>query len=460
LRVSFASLSRFVRRFAREERGVITVQNLFLTIACCAIGSIGLDVTHFYAARTELQVAADIGAHSALYLRYNGRSEADARTGAIDAVEYGMPDDVYGEVLEPADIVFGTWDAASDEFEPLEADSTAMPTAVQVTTNRAGDNPVGSFLFRIVGIDEMDVRASAVYLASGDPCAQLQGVFAVGDVTPNSHNTLSAGICVHSETGEVDFKNDQIFMPDSHVSAPDAATNVKCSNKCTGFEEAKRNGTYDLEQFLAPIRDMPGADTGATLLADVKEALPNWSNWTVFNEGAGIRARTAAQAGTPSNVTGRVNYIDCGSSGGTVELGGAYTNAVLLLNNCTVKIKKNNTVSLSNTIIYTTSTDKNNSIAFSGSGHGIGMDPTCSGSGAAAILTRGGFNTASGTKFQNATVRALGDVSFAAGTGAQDVAGVSIIAGGAANLASHNLLNACPPDPNDPPQLVTFRLAH
>ena len=61
-----------MQHFARDESGVMSVYNLFLTVACCAIGAAGVDVTHFYTARTELQVAADIAAHSALYLRYNG----------------------------------------------------------------------------------------------------------------------------------------------------------------------------------------------------------------------------------------------------------------------------------------------------------------------------------------------------------------------------------------------------
>ena len=460
MRMLTAYLSRLVRRLARDERGITTIQNLLLTVACCAIGALGLDVTHFYAARTELQVAADVAAHAAMHRRYNGRTAAQARSDAIAMVEYSLPRNVYGTVLETSEIVFGTWNTTSGTFTALAANSPTLPTAFQVTTNRAGDNPVGSFFFRVVGVRSRDVTAKAIYLASGDPCAQLQGLFAEGQVNPSSNNAYSANFCLHSND-EVPLNADNRFDPLSSVSAP-SLSDIDCASndanmdaKCPNLRTIRREATYDLERHLAPIRDLPGADTDASMLADVREAVPNW-NWTGISQS--ISTVTAAQLGTPSNLSGRVNYIECASNG-KIELSGAYTDTVLLLNNCQVSIKKNNTVSLSNTIIYTTSTDKANSIAFSGSGHRIGMDPTCTGSGGAVLLTRGGFNTASGTKFQNATVWALGDVGFAAGAGAQDAAGVSIIAGGEIKVTSNNVLNACPPDPNAPPTMVSFRLA-
>ena len=290
MRVSLADLKRFIRRLAREERGIITVQNLLLTVTCCAIGSIGLDVTHFYAARTELQVAADIGAHSALYLRYNGRSEADARAGAIARVEYSLPPDIYDTVLEPEDIVFGTWNAATEAFTPLVANDPTMPTAVQVTTNRAGDNPVGSFFFRIVGVDSMDVTARSTYSAVGDPCSPMQGLFGQGKVWVRSGNSAGAGVCFHSnDVVDTQNNNDCQYTPTDPLedtcqgsaghailSMPDSSRlSNGTKNEC--INEAKRSATYDLSRYYSPLQ---GATTGPALLSQVDQVMQNMPAWS------------------------------------------------------------------------------------------------------------------------------------------------------------------------------------
>ena len=110
------------RRFARDEQGVVSVQNLFLLMACCAIGAVGLDVTHFYAAKTQLQISADLAAHSALYTsRYGAYSNSQyypltqdaARDAAIAAVQFGMPESLYETVIQDSTIVLGTFDHAT-----------------------------------------------------------------------------------------------------------------------------------------------------------------------------------------------------------------------------------------------------------------------------------------------------------------------------------------------------------
>jgi hypothetical protein len=450
-----------LRRFVRCESGSMTIHGLFTFAACCAIGAIGLDVTHIYAARTQLQVAADLAAHAALYQRYQGRSPTDARSDAIAAVQYGMPRTSYGDVITPTDIRFGNYAAATRTFTPTATSSTALPAAVEVRTSQAGDNPVATFLFRIVGVNEMDVSARALFVATGDPCDRTQGLFAIGEVTPNSNNFYSGSFCVHSQT-RVGEQNEPNYAPGSSVSAPNMAS-LTCQNKCTSFNNARRTGSYDLNQRLNPLRlsGTLATETRADLLADVRAAMPNW-DWNGISQTIEAPALpTGSGIISPSSVNNRVVYYDCRSSGGSAPLDGTYRKTVLLLHGCAASLKD---VTLEDSIVYTTNTDPRNSIAVHGSGSlMLGTDNNCDGSGSAAILTRGGFDAPAKLKFEGGTVLALGNVKFAAQFGYAHKGdagqGVSIVSGGTIDPTSNNNFIACPPPANYKPSLVTFTLA-
>ncbi|EYD76105.1 hypothetical protein Rumeso_02294 [Rubellimicrobium mesophilum DSM 19309] len=396
-------LGRWARGFARDQAGFITVQNLFLTVACCAVGAAGLDVTGLYQARTQLQVAADTAAHAALYSMYQGKTAEQAKDAAVGVANYatgGANATVgpYGTVLERSDIVFGTWNMNTATFTRLPATSTDMPTAVAVTTNRAGDNPVGSFLFRIVGITQMDVSALAIYSVTGDPCATMQGLFGVLQVSANGNNNYSNGICVHSQD-EVDLQANNDFTKDSVVSAPNKA-DITCGNGCDNFELVKRSENRDLEPWLSPIRPV-ASETPEILLGQVRTVVGSarLNSWLTTTE---IQSYLGGYDITPSSlVAGRATYIGC-TSGGTLRLGAdkkgstvldTFSN-VVLLTNCKIDMKG---VTFSNAVVYTTNTsgvdkhpaDASVSIDNGADGVTLGTDTTCSGNGYAAILTRG-----------------------------------------------------------------------
>ncbi len=481
------TLAQFVpswmRRFARDERGVISVQNLFLTFGCCAVGAAGMDVTHFYAARTELQVAADVAAHSALYTRHRGASEADARAAAVAAVEYSLPAATYGPVVASNAIVFGTWNDATGRVDPLPAGSTALPEAVQVTTARAGRDAVASLLFRIVGVDEMDVRASAVYIAEGDLCPGMQGVFGEGQVRIRSNNQASPGICFYSSASvDIQNNNDLQFTPtDPAGTACQAETGHAIiampnssslgdgnGNEC--IREARRDATLDIDQYYDPLQ---GATTDVAMLSQVREVMeltPGWS-WngidtsrieTVTVSGRNGKNPSTDMTGAPS-MSNRVHYVNC--AGGNLTMSGTFSNTVLLLNNCKVLAKTD--LTLSNTIIYNTNTDNKTSFNF-GSGNKaaklvVGTDTDCNGTGAAFLLTRGGFDAPAKMTLNNGTIIAQGDVQFAAqfgGAGGYS-RGLSIIAGGTIDATSNGTFVACPPPAGGSTRMAstTFRLA-
>ena len=102
---------QIVRRFISIQDGAGTIFALFLFVITGMIGALGLDYTRLVSARTELQVAADLAAHGALYyLDDRSNDAASAKAKAIELVETGMPNSDFGNVLTTEDIHFGTWD--------------------------------------------------------------------------------------------------------------------------------------------------------------------------------------------------------------------------------------------------------------------------------------------------------------------------------------------------------------
>ena len=91
----------------------------------------------------------------------------------------------------------------------------------------------------------------------------------------------------------------------------------------------------------------------------------------------------------------------------------------------------------------------------------IGNDTDCNGTGAAYLLTRGGFDAPAKMTLNNGTIIARGNVKFAAQFGGADgqAKGLSIIAQGSIDSTSNSAFTACPPPPGTPPRLVNFRLA-
>lgn len=495
MRASFSYLAHFVRRFARDEQGIMTVYNLFLTVAACAVGAAGLDVTHFYAARTQLQVAADISAHAALYTRRHGRSEGEAKAAAIGAVTYGMPEATYGTVLEPADIVFGTWDATTKRFTPQPASSTVIPSAVRVTTNRAEENPVGSLLFRIVGIDKMDMVVAATYTTYYPPCLS-EGLVAEQVVDIQSNNSFFKGLCVHSNA-HVEMNQNNTFELGTVVSMPDTSALVIPSSGMTkneGLEQALREGSYVLKEL---DRLRPGAqlDQGVLPYDEAISTLGHDQTPWFLSAIAPIPLHPGSY-GPSSFIPGRVHRVTCGDSrsdgngnsgagsnrsgngnkngggndnGGSTTIGAVLTNGltltggtysqIVIITDCPVNLSGQ--VAMEDVILYTTN-DSDTSITASSGRDGLilGKDDGCEERGGATILTRGGMHAAAKLQMYGGQVRLLGDFHYASGGNAEVTGeGVSVVAGGSIRGTTHINISACGENMDQSFETAFFRLA-
>jgi hypothetical protein len=498
-----------LRRLARDERGVMSALNLFLTVAACAIGAAAVDVTHFYAARSQLQVGADLAAHAALYTRRYGKYESgtyyaltddQAKTAAVNAVQYGMPASTFGAVVASTDIVLGRLDFTTGQViaDPVH------PEAAQVLTHRTGSNPVGSFLFRLVGIDSMNVRTSAVFSLGPGECRMDQGFFSQTKVAINGGNTLYPGFCVGAPKFWV--RNQNAFRPGVTTLIPNGSgldlsgSDVNAHNP--GLMESVQYGALDLATTLNLVKT-----DDSTLPAQYRShayayQLLAQANWTqvVANRDVTPTPLTPGTY-TPDQLTANGVYsVSCastttstgsnngqggdngkgggndkggdsdssttgstGNAGGTNNsltlkdgTGGDTFRNVVILTDCAVNF--DGSVKLEDMVLSSTYLSSNQpSIQAPASSKGlvVGKNDSCAPTGGAALITRGRVDVAAKVNFYGAQVRAGTEVDFQSNATGQ---GVSIIAGGQVATNSNAEMQGCGPQAGAFARNVSLRL--
>ncbi|WP_018302677.1 Tad domain-containing protein [Wenxinia marina] len=398
----------------------MTIFGMFLFVTTCVIGGMALDVTHLYAARTQLQVAADLAGHAAIYTR-ESRSENTARLTAIEAVRYGMPEESFGDVLDTPEIVFGVYENGA--FSPL-ANSRS---AVMVTTHRsdASNNPVDSFLYRMIGKDDWDVVTRAVY-ATYRPACFREGIAADGVVDLQSNNGFYAGFCVHSNE-YVSLNQNNFFEPGTVVSMPNEE-DIDLPNsgfeKNEGLQAALRSGAYRLRL----INQLPQI---------IENLRTRGTEWTPdYISSALVRSITNVRKVAPADLTpGTTHFIACNGSNLTLDAG-TYQ-SVVIVTPCDVKFS--NGVILEDAVVATTSiNDKSMSAP---NGLQIGRNDDCADGGGAQLLTLGGIDVASSLTAYNGQLVAAGDVHYAAN--ADGIRGISIVAGGEVHGTSNMRMGFC-----------------
>lgn len=467
-------LQSSLRRLVREEDGAMSVLNIFLTVATCAIGAVALDVTHFYAARSQLQVAADLGAHSALYTRrygdytsgnYRTLTDAQAKTAAITAVEYGLPESIYGDTIDENDIVIGSYDWDTGEITP----DSANPEAAGVRTHRSGSSAVGSLLFNIVGINSMDVSSLAVFTLGPGECNSDQGFFSQKEVQINGNNTFRPGFCI--ATPKFWVRNQNTFRPGVTVMVPSlsgldlSGSNVNTHNP--GLTESLQFDTMSLTSTLNLINNDNAAlpeDFRSHAYAYSLLAQPAWSNVvTNLSDAANyhrvtITTNSAVTVTPVSLATNTVHVYDCQSKNGNIVLSNSGSDNtfknMVIITNCPVNF--GGSVKLEDVVVSSTSTSKTALQApNSMTGFTIGKNDNCAPGGGAALITRGGVDLAAGPNYYGAHVRAGGNVDFQSNGVGQ---GISVISGDTINTTSNGDMAVCGPGAGTLSRDVSLRL--
>jgi hypothetical protein len=457
-----------LRRLRRDERGVWSVHNLFLTITCCAVGAAGVDVTHLRGARSQLQATADLAAHAALYTRRYGNpsggvrfplSDAVAAQRAAAAAGFGTPAG-HGPVLAASNVTIGRWDPATRRVIP----DAANPEAARVVTQRAGTNPVGTFLFRVVGLRSFDLRAAATFVVGPGECREDQGFFSQAEVEINSGNLFWPGFCIGAPRFRA--QNGNTFRPGVTVMIPSpSGLTIPNSNPDThnpGLMQALQYGTLDLAATLNMVRnDDSSLPEGHFYRSHpyVSWLLrqPNWNAIVpdpsvVTNRPISDPAVTLTPRDLPPN---RAYSILCTRNNADLVLredgsGNTFRN-IVILTNCPVTL--GGAVRLEN-VVLSTSNERRKAIQ-APSRVVLGADDGCAPGGGAALISRGGFDVAARLSFHGALVRAGGVVDFQAGAFGE---GVSVMAAGVVDTNSGIEMRACGPAAGALPTDVSLRL--
>lgn len=416
---------RILRRWQEDEAGAITVLALFLVMTVFVIAGLAVDMSQLIAARTQLQAAADMAGHAALYTR-DTQGESAAKTAALQLVTSVMPPERYGTVMTAEDIQFGVWDHEAGRFTP----DNGSRSAVLITTSRFAEreNPVSAFLLQFIGFSAFDVRAQSVFTTFRPACFR-EGFVAEGVVDFQSNNDFHNGFCIHSNT-HVALNQNNTFEAGTVVSMPDLDDLSMPSSgfrKNEGLEAALREGRYqmrlinDLSSLIADVGTYGTERTPAYITSPVPVILSGGKNMKI----------------DPSQfMPGRIHVANCNGGGSIKVEKGTYKN-VVLTSNCALDF--GNDVALEDAVFATTSTAIRSMTA--SSGLRLGLDDGCAEGGGAQLLTLGGMDFAAKLEIFGSQLVARKDVKFAAS--ANGVEGASIVAGGRIDGTSNMRMGFC-----------------
>lgn len=412
---------RILRDFTASQDGSVTALSLFFFVALGMIGGLALDYTNLVAARTQLQVAADVAAHGALYHRER-YDPSQSKAKAIELAQAGMPSAKFGSTLTAEDIHFGYWNYDTQAFT---IDETSR-SAVLVTTSRSKSksNSVSTYLLRWAGIADFDVMTQAVFVTYRPACFR-EGFVAEGVVDIQSNNLFSNGFCIHSNT-YVSVNQNNTYEPGTVVSMPDENDiDLPKSgfDKNAGLEEALHSAAYrmriidDIEPLIHEL------STGN------EDFLPDYIvNPTPLHLSGG----TFTEVDFPE---GRVYVLGCGQK--TKISGTAPISRVVIIADCEVSFGQGTI--LEDVVIANTSTSLKSFNA--PSSLQLGRDDSCSEGGGAQLITRGGVTFASDLRLHGGQILAKRAVQFSAN--ADGVEGASIVSGETIEGTSNMTMGFC-----------------
>ena len=142
------------QRKQRRERGVASIAILVGLVALVGFAAFGIDSGYMLATRTQLQNAADAGAHAAVAELRLGLPQSQAAATAL-AVANANFSAYVGGTANVAQVEIGSWDYGSGTFS---SSPMAGVAAVKVTAT----SPVNFLLAPVIGLSSTSVEAAAV----------------------------------------------------------------------------------------------------------------------------------------------------------------------------------------------------------------------------------------------------------------------------------------------------------
>lgn len=427
------------KTFGRSESGAASILSLFLIFMLVMVAGFAIDVQNLMTARTRMQTAVDSAAHAALLSRESMTAE-ESQEVAVRVAMANMPEGRYGATVEPEDVIFGRWDAASHSFT-ADPDSRS---AVTVLASRVDEreNSIPTFLLHMVGFDRWQVVQSAIFTTYYPTCLR-EGFVANGVVDLQSNNTYTNGFCIHSNQ-YVSLNSNNTFEPGTVVSMSNL-DDLELPNSGyktnVGLEQALREGSWN-------IRIVPRIEKIVAQLERLEpEVTPDYISGS-------FRTLPDNRVSDAELEDGFAYRYTCGSGGnGTLTI----DNDVLIRRNVIVtdcRISFNNGVQIQDSVIVSKSRASN--ALNSSSGLVIGKDDGCAAGGGAQLVTLGGMKFTSDLHIYGSQLLALGDIEFSAN--AEGVEGAAMVAGGTISGTSNMNMGFCGTGMEDNFQASYFKL--
>jgi Flp pilus assembly protein TadG len=428
-------------RFVVQSDGSMGIYALLIFVSVCMIVGLSMDVANAYKVRSEIQVAADTAAHSALLTRLrDGRTQAIQN--AVDTAAVNLTGSRATNVINTADVSFGRWDRATKTFTPDPNATTAV--MVKARRDRSRLNGVNTFVMSFVGLKAWDVNAVAVAETYRPSCLR-EGFVAENLIDIQSNNGFENGFCMHSNTS-ISINQNNYFEAGTIVSMPHlddldiAASGFKQND---GLLEALRESFYNI-RVLNRIQDIV---RGLTLgdLPTLKAMTAGGAGTTLEYITNPVPLTVTGCDLTMSNLTtGRIHIVNCGS---TLKLGGTIKK-VALVTSAQIQFTKEG--QFEDAIIATSNTGAMSLKGPAGSGgkKGSGLDnitfgknDDCAAGGGIQLVTLGGVHMAAGLNMYGSQVLAAGRIEFAAN--ADGIEGVSMVSADTVSGTSNMQMGFC-----------------
>ncbi len=165
------------RPLRHDRRGNYAILFGVSLTAMLGLAALAVDSALLHYANVQSQAIADAGAHAALVQLRETGSIDQSRDFAVQVINSNRLMGQAAEV-EESDIVFGTWDYASRDFDA----AGEWVNSVQVTIRKTDDSPngpVATLLMRLFGVDYNDVQAQSPAIGA----LRFREIMVVQDIT-------------------------------------------------------------------------------------------------------------------------------------------------------------------------------------------------------------------------------------------------------------------------------------
>lgn len=224
-----AGLGRGFVRFRQGEDGAGTAFGFFGIVICLMLAGVSIDFTNAWRNGEILRLSADVAAHAGASTLAQDGDRMAALAVATGATELNTPTANYGRVIyDPfEDIEALHYDPDSNMVSP---GGVTNAVSVRLQRNARVQNPVPTFLLRLVGQESWDISVTSVAaVVPTTRCLSGDGIYARGAVTLEGQAVVGTDVCLHSQTA-VGLSGGSSFDGGSGLSMPDLAD---CRGGCS-----------------------------------------------------------------------------------------------------------------------------------------------------------------------------------------------------------------------------------